>query len=399
VDYLGGQYWSEVFQWQNEEVVIDEGMVDLRVTWNGEEVSGAPVYLFTETGSYLNRNVSTDAQGHGQFTVPVKPYKFRIDYNGHQYWTPVITPIEHQPLSVEVPLEQLALMDTNDPKPSRYDGEAPVYAGEQIKIASLGSLIGLLTQTTVAQVTQPKVYYYLTDHLGTPQKVIDSAGVVVWSGDYKPFGEVVITVSTVQNHIRFPGQYYEHETAQHYNYHRFYVKRLGRYATPDPTGLEGGINVYSYAANNPIIGFDPIAHAVYYCTRNLEIDREGNFRAFDPRAFHGFIFIDSGNKKITYGLTSKDLSSSTGCGVEGPGYIDKNKPLDKAATRGVFSGRCLRISQCDCEEEKKLVDTIERIREVHAEPYYCLDPDGSRGINCQDWARMMLRNVCGASTL
>jgi RHS repeat-associated protein len=257
VDYLGGQYWSEVFQWQDEEVVIDEGMVDLHVTWNGEEVSGAPVYLFTETGSYLNRNVSTDAQGHAQFTVPVKGYKFRIDYNGHQYWTSVITPIAHQPLSVEVPLEQLALIPTNDPKPSRYDGEAPVYVGEPIKVASLGSLIGLLTQTTVAQVAQPKVYYYLTDHLGTPQKVTDAAGVVVWSGDYKPFGEVASSVSTVQNHFRFPGQYYDTETAMHYNYHRYYQQKTGRYVTPDPIGVPAGPNLFEYAESDPVSKYDP----------------------------------------------------------------------------------------------------------------------------------------------
>jgi len=261
VDYLGGQFWSEVFQWQDKEVVIDEGMVDLHVTWNDEEVSGAPVYLFTETGSYLNRNVSTDAQGHGQFTAPVKGYKFRIDYNGHQYWTPVITPIGHQSLSVEVALEQLALTDTNDPKPSRYDGEAPVYAGEPIKVASLGSLIGLLTQTTVAQVTQPKVYYYLTDHLGTPQKLMDVAGVVVWSGDYKPFGEVLSVVSTVQNHFRFPGQYYDSETTMHYNYHRFYQPRKGKYLTPDPIGQSGGLNLYVYAFDDPVNKMDPSGEA------------------------------------------------------------------------------------------------------------------------------------------
>ncbi|MDD4986367.1 MAG: RHS domain-containing protein, partial [Dehalococcoidales bacterium] len=193
-----------------------------------------------------------DAQGHAQFTVPVKGYKFRIDYNGHQYWTSVITPIAHQPLAVEVPLEQLALMPTNDPKPSRYDGEAPVYVGEPVKVASLGSLIGLMTQTTVAQVSQPKVYYYLTDHLGTPQKVIDATGAVVWSGDYKAFGEVMSSVSTVQNHFRFPRQYYDHETALNYNYHRYYQTMVGRYLTPDPIGQVGGINLYPYVGDNSI---------------------------------------------------------------------------------------------------------------------------------------------------
>jgi uncharacterized protein RhaS with RHS repeats len=46
------------------------------------------------------------------------------------------------------------------------------------------------------------------DHLATPQKMTDSSGTVVWSADYKPFGEATITVSTITNNLRFPGQYY-----------------------------------------------------------------------------------------------------------------------------------------------------------------------------------------------
>ncbi|RJR34062.1 MAG: hypothetical protein C4576_27035 [Desulfobacteraceae bacterium] len=251
VDYLGSQYWSELFQWQDEEVVIDEGVVDLHVTWNGAEVSNAPVYLFTETGSYLNRLVNTDPYGHAQFTVPVKGYKFRIDYNGQQYWTSVITPIAHQSLEIEVPLEQLALMPTNNPHPDRYDGEAPVYAGEPVKVATLGTLMGLLTQTTIARVPQPKVYYFHTDHLGTPQKLTDATGAVVWSGDYKPFGEVATSVSTISSHFRFPGQYLDDDTSLHYNYHRYYEPSTGRYLKADPLGLLSGTNLYVYVSGNP----------------------------------------------------------------------------------------------------------------------------------------------------
>jgi RHS repeat-associated protein len=164
----------------------------------------------------------------------------------------VITPIANQPLSIETPLEQLALIPTNDPRPSRFDGEAPIFVGEPVKVASIGSLIGILSQTVIAQVVHPKVYYYLTDHLGTPQKVIDNAGAVVWSGDYKPFGEVVNEVSTVDNHFRFPGQFYDQETGLHYNYHRYYQIRVGRYLTPDPIGLLDEINLFLYAKDDPI---------------------------------------------------------------------------------------------------------------------------------------------------
>jgi RHS repeat-associated protein len=74
---------------------------------------------------------------------------------------------------------------------------------------------------------------------------------------YKPFGEADVNPnSSVVNNFRFPGQYYDQETGLHYNYHRYYDPSTGRYLTPDPIGLDGGINLYTYTSNNPINYFD-----------------------------------------------------------------------------------------------------------------------------------------------
>jgi len=96
------------------------------------------------------------------------------------------------------------------------------------------------------------VYYFVNDHLGTPQKIMDGSSIVVWSADYQPFGEANITVSTVLSNFRLPGQYYDQETGLHYNYFRYYNPQTGRYVTTDPIGLAGGINLFAYVQNNPI---------------------------------------------------------------------------------------------------------------------------------------------------
>jgi RHS repeat-associated protein len=134
-------------------------------------------------------------------------------------------------------------------------------------------------------------YYYHPDHLGTPQKMTDSTGTVAWSADYNPFGTATITVSTITNNLRFPGQYYDAETGLNQNWWRDYNAVIGKYTEFDPLltqfylmkkiylknisylnkqhgypYMNGADNVligmdlfdYNYTGNNPINFIDPL---------------------------------------------------------------------------------------------------------------------------------------------
>jgi RHS repeat-associated protein len=100
-------------------------------------------------------------------------------------------------------------------------------------------------------------YYYHNDHLGTPQVLTDDAQTIAWKAVFTPFGEAVASIEIVGNPFRFPGQYYDAETGLHYNYFRYYNPQTGRYITPDPIGLEGGINLFVYVGENPVNWIDP----------------------------------------------------------------------------------------------------------------------------------------------
>ena len=128
-----------------------------------------------------------------------------------------------------------------------------------------------LNSAPLAKIEGSSVYFYHDDNLGTPQKLTDSTGAIVWSADYKPFGEATITVSTITNNLRFSGQYYDAETGLNYNYFRDYNPIIGRYIEADPIGIEEGVNhLYAYVGSNPIMRIDPQGLKwVWNCKRRL----------------------------------------------------------------------------------------------------------------------------------
>ena len=101
------------------------------------------------------------------------------------------------------------------------------------------------------------LYYIHNDHLGTPQVFTDVSQAIVWNANYKPFGEVAVSIGSIANNLRFPGQYFDEESGLHYNYFRDYDPGLGRYLQNDPIGLASGLNTYSYVNGNPLRGVDP----------------------------------------------------------------------------------------------------------------------------------------------
>ena len=137
------------------------------------------------------------------------------------------------------------------------------------------------------KLNETKVYSVHTDHLGTPKAISDKDKNIVWQAELDTFGETKqIQAKTITDpntntqrpfefNLRFAGQYFDQESGYHYNYHRYYDPKVGRYLTSDPIGLNGGsLNTYAYVDNESWGLVDPSGLLSYNpYTRNFTIDK------------------------------------------------------------------------------------------------------------------------------
>ncbi len=92
---------------------------------------------------------------------------------------------------------------------------------------------------------------------------MNNQGDVTWKGKSEAFGKTVLDADNlIVMNLRFPGQYYDSETGNHYNYFRDYYPTIGRYQRRDPVELAGGINAYGYVEVNPLSYTDPQGLAI-----------------------------------------------------------------------------------------------------------------------------------------
>lgn len=139
--------------------------------------------------------------------------------------------------------------------------------------------------------TPSNIYYFHTDQVGLPEELSDSRGRIRWRAAYKAWGntlaerweavdlagqpinctEAQAAPLAMEQNLRFQGQYLDRDTGLHYNTFRYYDPDIGRFISPDPIGLWGGLNLHQYAPN-PTKWIDPLGWDWNYYITNSSGD-------------------------------------------------------------------------------------------------------------------------------
>ncbi len=71
-----------------------------------------------------------------------------------------------------------------------------------------------------------------------------------------------------ENPFRFSTKYLDSATNLYYYGYRYYFPELGRWLNRDPIGEQGGLNLYGFVLNDPVLGFDALGFYLWTSEEN-----------------------------------------------------------------------------------------------------------------------------------
>jgi len=105
------------------------------------------------------------------------------------------------------------------------------------------------------------VRYQFGNHLGSASLELDDRARIISYEEYTPYGrtsyQAVDSQSETSKRYRYTGRERDEESGLCYHEVRYYAPWLGRWTSPDPSGLVDGLDLYGYAAANPACMIDP----------------------------------------------------------------------------------------------------------------------------------------------
>ena len=134
-------------------------------------------------------------------------------------------------------------------------------------------------------------YFYHANEQGSVLALSNAPGALAETYLYSPYGELGFE-GAFGNPYLYTGRRYDPETGLYYYRARMSSAAQRRFLQPDPIGYAGGMNMYAYVGNNPVMYVDPWGLADI----NLHIPNSANY-IVAAKYSHAGRYIVSGHGK------------------------------------------------------------------------------------------------------
>ncbi len=266
----------------------------LQRTWTGNDENNGIVYHYDTHGNMLNLgNVAKEQYiqwDHRDMILEID----RIGggwayYNYDSEKQRTRKTIEHQGGTVE----ERIYLDGMERYHRRKDGKIVeeiethhLFVDEQRVL-----LVDVIVPDNTRLKTDTLYRYQYSNHLGSVGLELDEKAKTITYEEFHPFGTPAYRmknsgIEAGPKRYRYTGMERDEETGLNYHTARYYAPWLGQWCSCDPIGLRGGLNLYQYGRNNPIILID--------------------IRGTKPKTHKGFRFIGKSlTAKIMYEVIKK----------------------------------------------------------------------------------------------
>jgi len=148
-----------------------------------------------------------------------------------------------------------------------------------------------VTASPFSGLLEGTVYFYVKDHLGNTRLVLDTDGNIKTRMDYEPYGMELypLDANDTNEKYKFTNQERDFNTGLDYFHARYYSSVIGRFTGADSVVISRErlanpqrLNLFSYAANNPVI---------YYDYTGKDVDVGNRTVSFTVLGAHAFIIV------------------------------------------------------------------------------------------------------------
>jgi RHS repeat-associated protein len=173
-------------------------------------------------------------------------------------------------------------------------------------------------------------YYYVTDELGSVRQLVNASGQVEAQYDYDPYGNQIKVSGAVDADFGYAGYFHHKPSGLDFAVFRAYDPGTASWLNRDPSGEEGGFNLYGYVDANPTGSLDPLGLKASSAVHGKHVTTKVGIARHTHKADRGH--KTSWHKAVHHASKSKASKHGKCPVVLRDAVVDKGGKTDKQVT-------------------------------------------------------------------